>query len=496
MSASSPPNTFSRSASTLACPCLAASTQPWRISTLSAARQLRFFRQRALLRRISTPSGSRWATPALLLQQRSGHSHYSATSELRSPYRARHQGRWAHIRPTGPGADWFALKTRRRPRMSCWAGEGGQKWVRSMRLSAAISAAFFLSLFPMLAADGVPVLNVKKTCQEAEAVEVNLGWSQESCLRSEETARDQLSKEWSNFPAADRVECGRMVKIGPPSYIDLLTCLEIRRDARQRQQGSPEITDRSTGHELHGLRQSAQQEQTRTGLSWDQIREVQRALLRQGYYAGSVDGNFGPKTERALRQFQKAQQLPVTGKIGGVSRDQIRKVQRALLRQGYYAGSVDGNFGPKTERALRQFQKAQQLSVTGQLDDGSLAALQADQTEVGGEKSTGPKEIPTSTSPSTPQAPPETFAPTSPSPSTPQAPPETSAPTSPSTPQAPPETSAPTTPSTPQETSAQRSPDNQPSALSQKPNAPGEPIAGEGAKRSWWRSLWKRLWGR
>jgi peptidoglycan hydrolase-like protein with peptidoglycan-binding domain len=339
-----------------------------------------------------------------------------------------------------------------------------------MRLSAAISVAFFLSLFPMLAADGVPVLNVKKTCQEAEAVEVNLGWSQESCLRSEETARDQLSKEWSNFPAADRVECGRMVKIGPPSYIDLLTCLEIRRDARQRQQGSPEITDRSTG-----------QEQTRTGLSRDQIREVQRALLRQGYYAGSVDGNFGPKTERALRRFQKAQQLPVTGKIGGVSRDQIREVQRALLRQGYYAGSVDGNFGPKTERALRQFQKAQQLSVTGQLDDGSLAALQADQTEVGGEKSTGPKEIPTSTSPSTPQAPPETFAPTSPSPSTPQAPPETSAPTS---------------PSTPQETSAQRSPDNQSSALSQKPNAPGEPIAGEGAKRSWWRSLWKRLWGR
>jgi peptidoglycan hydrolase-like protein with peptidoglycan-binding domain len=319
--------------------------------------------------------------------------------------------------------------------MSCWAGKGGQKWVRSMRLSAAISVAFFLSLFPMLAADGVPVLNVKKTCQEAEAVEVNLGWSQESCLRSEETARDQLSKEWSNFPAADRVECGRMVKIGPPSYIDLLTCLEIRRDARQRQQGSPEITDRSTD-----------QEQTRTGLS----------------------------------------------------RDQIREVQRALLRQGYYAGSVDGNFGPKTERALRQFQKAQQLSVTGQLDDGSLAALQADQTEVGGEKSTGPKEIPTSTSPSTPQAPPETFAPTSPSPSTPQAPPETSAPTSPSpsTPQAPPETSAPTSPSTPQETSAQRSPDNQSSALSQKPNAPGEPIAGEGAKRSWWRSLWKRLWGR
>ena len=193
-----------------------------------------------------------------------------------------------------------------------------------------------------------------------------------------------------------------------------------------------------------------QQDQTaRTGLSRDQIREVQRELLRQGYYSGPVDGIFGPKIERALREFQKDQQLPVTGQIGGLSRDQIREVQRALLRNGYDAGPEDGSFGPWTARALRQFQKAQQLPVTGQLDDRSLAALQIGQREVGGEKSIGPKEIPT-----------------------------------------------PTSPSTPQETSGQRSPDSQSNTLNQKSNAPEEPIAGEGAKRSWWRSLWERLWGR
>ena len=193
-----------------------------------------------------------------------------------------------------------------------------------------------------------------------------------------------------------------------------------------------------------------QHDQTaRTGLSRDQIREVQRDLLRKGYYSGPVDGIFGPKTERALREFQKNQQLPVTGQIGGLSRDQIREVQRALLRKGYDAGPEDGSFGPWTARALRQFQKAQQLPVTGQLDDRSLAALQIGQREVGGEKSIGPKEIPT-----------------------------------------------PTSPSTPQETSGQRSPDSQSNTLNQKSNAPEEPIAGEGAKRSWWRSLWERLWGR
>ena len=205
-----------------------------------------------------------------------------------------------------------------------------------------------------------------------------------------------------------------------------------------------------------------QQDQTaRTGLSRDQIREVQRDLLGKGYYSGPVDGTFGPKTERALREFQKAQQLPVTGQIGGLSRDQIREVQRALLRKGYDAGPEDGSFGPWMARALRQFQKAQQLPVTGQLDDRSLAALQIGQREVGGKKSIGPKEIPTPTSPSTPQ-----------------------------------ETSTPISPSTLQETSGQRSPDSQSNTLNQKSNAPEEPIAGEGAKRSWWRSLWERLWGR
>jgi peptidoglycan hydrolase-like protein with peptidoglycan-binding domain len=142
------------------------------------------------------------------------------------------------------------------------------------------------------------------------------------------------------------------------------------------------------------------------------------------------------------------------------SRNQIREVQRALFRKGYDAGPEDGSFGPWTVRALRQFQKAQQLPVTEQLDDASLAALRIGQSEAGGEKSIGPEEIPASTSPSTPPAPQET--------------------------------STPTSPSTPQETSGQRSPGSQPNTLNPKSNAPEEPIAGVGR----WRTLWERLRGR
>lgn len=44
------------------------------------------------------------------------------------------------------------------------------------------------------------------------------------------------------------------------------------------------------------------------------VQLLQLGLARAGYSPGAVDGIFGPKTEAALRQFQKAAGLPVTGK--------------------------------------------------------------------------------------------------------------------------------------------------------------------------------------
>jgi hypothetical protein len=56
----------------------------------------------------------------------------------------------------------------------------------------------------------------------------------DSCRRSEEAARDVLVKEWSTFSAADRGSCHRLTTIGTPgTYTELLTCLEMKRDARK-----------------------------------------------------------------------------------------------------------------------------------------------------------------------------------------------------------------------------------------------------------------------
>jgi hypothetical protein len=42
---------------------------------------------------------------------------------------------------------------------------------------------------------------------------------------------------------------------------------------------------------------------------------VQQSLARRGYYAGGVDGVIGPETRSAIREFQRDNGLPVTGRI-------------------------------------------------------------------------------------------------------------------------------------------------------------------------------------
>ena len=53
----------------------------------------------------------------------------------------------------------------------------------------------------------------------------------------------------------------------------------------------------------------------------------------------------------------------------------ISAVQSALSREGYYSGAVDGSFGVETRNALRRFQRARGLNVTGRIDRATMNAL-------------------------------------------------------------------------------------------------------------------------
>lgn len=44
--------------------------------------------------------------------------------------------------------------------------------------------------------------------------------------------------------------------------------------------------------------------------------EIQKALKNAGYYAGAIDGKKGPKTKKAIEDFQRANSLEADGKVG------------------------------------------------------------------------------------------------------------------------------------------------------------------------------------
>ena len=54
--------------------------------------------------------------------------------------------------------------------------------------------------------------------------------------------------------------------------------------------------------------------QTKAGAAMSMC-EAQERLNGLGYNVGTPDGAAGPKTAKALREFQQAQGLPVTGKL-------------------------------------------------------------------------------------------------------------------------------------------------------------------------------------
>lgn len=94
---------------------------------------------------------------------------------------------------------------------------------------AAIAAVLAPSVGAL--AQDVPTLDVATLCRaEAKAAPALA----EPCMSDQKRARDDLVRQWSQFPSSDRTSCLQVVNTVPgmQSYIELLTCLEMKRDAR------------------------------------------------------------------------------------------------------------------------------------------------------------------------------------------------------------------------------------------------------------------------
>jgi hypothetical protein len=82
------------------------------------------------------------------------------------------------------------------------------------------------------AADRVPTFDTRPSCADA-ASEISVTRTVASCQQSEQQARDALASQWRNFPVADKRSCVAGTNVGGfPSYVQVLVCLELARDAR------------------------------------------------------------------------------------------------------------------------------------------------------------------------------------------------------------------------------------------------------------------------
>ena len=134
-------------------------------------------------------------------------------------------------------------------------------------------------------------------------------------------------------------------------------------------------------------------------LSKSSIKDVQTKLNAIGYSCGTPDGIAGKNTKAAVTSFQKLcglknQSGDITSETitklnsvynrsqkGVLSRGlrnnaSVKKLQENLNKLNFNCGTPDGTFGAGTETALKNFQKANKLTVDGLAGSATLNAIQ------------------------------------------------------------------------------------------------------------------------
>jgi peptidoglycan hydrolase-like protein with peptidoglycan-binding domain len=90
-----------------------------------------------------------------------------------------------------------------------------------------------------------------------------------------------------------------------------------------------------------------------------------------------------PVTEQPAAQIVAGQEVPPTaalpqaaGAISGSALERNKEIQTALKAAGVYTGNIDGKIGPKTKKAIIEFQKARGLKADGKVGPKTWAELE------------------------------------------------------------------------------------------------------------------------
>jgi hypothetical protein len=105
-------------------------------------------------------------------------------------------------------------------------------------IKSALAGTFLIVMSAAAGAD-IPTLNVERMCRESAKADPTTNFDPKRCLDSENNAREELAARWTSFPASDRQQCTQLATLGgTASYVALITCLEMNRDARQERAGT------------------------------------------------------------------------------------------------------------------------------------------------------------------------------------------------------------------------------------------------------------------
>ncbi len=134
--------------------------------------------------------------------------------------------------------------------------------------------------------------------------------------------------------------------------------------------------------------------QLQPGGSGTHVKKAQTYLKKLGYYSGSVSGRYGSTTESAVRLFQTANGLSVSGRADGTTRavlysktavtraqyeaanyltplkygasgQQVTQLQEKLAEKGFYWDAPNGRFDTQTKYSVKLFQVANGYSASG-----------------------------------------------------------------------------------------------------------------------------------
>jgi hypothetical protein len=107
-----------------------------------------------------------------------------------------------------------------------------------LKSKVTLTVVAILISFAAVAKDGVPSIDSRKLCRDRAASTADMMGDKtlqsqafDSCVRSEQEARDALVAAWKDIPASYKTACIKP-KVYSPSYAEWLSCLELNIDVK------------------------------------------------------------------------------------------------------------------------------------------------------------------------------------------------------------------------------------------------------------------------